>query len=226
MLLVADLRSKILDYKSPYTIDGNDESALKNKLGITDQEELNTVERMMTSFKLAKLYTQTGAETFDTEHLLSIHKYLFDDIYEFAGTIRSENIAKSFTFCLVHLVPQNLKYTLDQDKKKIPTIKSRDELLKFITVLYSDLDMIHPFREGNGRTEREFIRQLIDYICKKNGLEPYELDYSLIKSRDEYIAAIIRADALLDYGPLMTLFDSILVVKEKKGLEPSKTGKK
>ena len=226
MLLVADLRSKILDYKSPYTIDGNDESALKNKLGITDQEELNTVERMMTSFKLAKLYTQTGAATFDTEHLLSIHKYLFDDIYEFAGTIRSENIAKSFTFCLVHLVPQNLKYTLDQAKKKIPTIKSRDELLKFITVLYSDLDMIHPFREGNGRTEREFIRQLIDYICKKNGLEPYELDYSLIKSRDEYIAAIIRADALLDYGPLMTLFDSILVVKEKKGLEPSKTGKK
>ena len=226
MLLVADLRSKILDYKSPYTIDGNDESALKNKLGITDQEELNTVERMMTSFKLAKLYTQTGAETFDTEHLLTIHKYLFDDIYEFAGTIRSENIAKSFTFCLVHLVPQNLKYTLDQAKKKIPTIKSRDELLKFITVLYSDLDMIHPFREGNGRTEREFIRQLIDYICKKNGLEPYELDYSLIKSRDEYIAAIIRADALLDYGPLKTLFDSILVVKEKKGLEPSKTGKK
>ena len=86
--------------------------------------------------------------------------------------------------------------------------------------------MIHPFREGNGRTEREFIRQLIDYICKKNGLEPYELDYSLIKSRDEYIAAIIRADALLDYGPLMTLFDSILVVKEKKGLEYGKTGKK
>ena len=75
--------------------------------------------------------------------------------------------------------------------------------------------MIHPFREGNGRTEREFIRQLIDYICKKNGLEPYELDYSMIKSRDEYIAAIIKADALCQYGDLMALFDSILVVKEK-----------
>ena len=75
--------------------------------------------------------------------------------------------------------------------------------------------MIHPFREGNGRTEREFIRQLIDYICKKNGLEPYELDYKLIKSREEYINAIIRADALCQYGDLMALFDSILVVKEK-----------
>lgn len=180
----------------------------------------------MTSFKLAKMYTQTGAETFDTEHLLSIHKYLFDDIYEFAGTIRTENIAKAFTFCLVHLVPQNLKYTLDEAKKRIPTIKSRDELLKFITVLYSDLDMIHPFREGNGRTEREFIRQLIDYICKKNGLEPYELDYKRIKNRDEYITAIIKADALLDYGDLMALFDSILVVKEKEIVEPGKTSKK
>ena len=184
---MANVVSKLLDYKSPYTIDGNDESTLKNKLGITDQEELDTVERMMTSFKLAKMYTQTGAETFDTEHLLSIHKYLFDDIYEFAGTIRNENIAKSFTFCLVHLVPQNLKYTLDQAKKKIPTIKSRDELLKFITVLYSDLDMIHPFREGNGRTEREFIRQLIDYICKRNGLDEeigFIVDFRLNHNED------------------------------------------
>lgn len=169
----------------------------------------------MTSFKLTKMYTQTGAETFDTEHLLSIHKYLFEDIYEFAGTIRTENIAKSFTFCLVHLVPENLKSTLDKARKKVPEIKSRDELLKFITVLYSDLDMIHPFREGNGRTEREFMRQFIDYICKKNGLEPYELDYKMIKSRDEYIAAIIKADALCQYDDLMALFDSILVVKEK-----------
>jgi cell filamentation protein len=212
---MANVVSKLLDYKSPYTIDGKDESTLKNKLGITNQEELDTVERMMTSFKLAKMYTQTGAKTFDTEHLLSIHKYLFDDIYEFAGTIRNENIAKSFTFCLVHLVSQNLKYTLDQAKKKIPTIKSRDDLLKFITVLYSDLDMIHPFREGNGRTEREFIRQLIDYICERNGLEPYELNYKMIKSRDEYIAAIVKADALCQYDDLMAMFDSILVVKEK-----------
>lgn len=209
-----DQKNNIIDYKSLYTIDGNDGSTLKNKLGIIDQEELDTVERMMTSFKLAKLYTQTGAHTFDTEHLLSIHKYLFDDIYEFAGIIRNENIAKSITFCLVHLVPQNLKQTLEQAKKRIPTIKSRDDLLKFITVLYSDLDMIHPFREGNGRTEREFIRQLIDYICEINDLEPYELDYKRIKSRDEYIAAIIKADALCEYEDLLTLFDSILVVKE------------
>lgn len=170
---------------------------------------------MITSFKLTKMYTQTGAETFDTEHLMQIHKYLFEDIYDFAGAFRCEDVAKSITFCLTHLVPQNLEYTLKEAKRKIPNIKTREELLKFITILYSDLDMIHPFREGNGRTEREFIRQLIDYICKKNNLGPYELDYNLIKSRDEYIAAIVKADALLDYSDLMSLFDSILVVKDK-----------
>ena len=202
---MADLENKLLDCKSPYTIDGNEKSTLKNKLGIIDQDELDTVERMMTSFKLTKMYTQTGANTFDTEHLLSIHKYLFDDIYDFAGTIRDENIAKSFTFCLSHLVSQNLNNTLEQARKRIFTIKNRDDLLSFITILYSDLDMIHPFREGNGRTEREFIRQLIDY----------ELDYKRIESRDEYIKAIIKADALCEYSDLMSLFDSILVVKEK-----------
>jgi fido (protein-threonine AMPylation protein) len=75
--------------------------------------------------------------------------------------------------------------------------------------------MIHPFREGNGRTEREFIRQLIDYICERNGLEPYELNYKMIRSRDEYIAAIVKADALCQYDDLMAMFDSILVVKDK-----------
>ena len=101
---MVNIMSNVFDYKSPYTVDGNDESILKNKLGITDQEELDTIERMMTSFKLSKLYLSTGAQTFDTEHLVSIHKYLFEDIYDFAGVIRSENIAKSFTFCLVQYI--------------------------------------------------------------------------------------------------------------------------
>lgn len=98
----------------------------------------------------------------------------------------------------------------------VPKLVDRDTLLRYITELYSDLDMIHPFREGNGRTEREFMRQYIGFVCKKNNLPPYYLDYNLIEDRDAYIDAIVKADALCSYGDLMALFDRILLVREKE----------
>jgi cell filamentation protein len=212
---MARIESDILNYKSPYTIDGNDESVLKNKLGIDDVEHLNTAERMITSFKLSKMYLATGAQTFDTGHLVSIHKYLFEDIYDFAGKIRCENIAKSFTFCLVPYINEQLRFSLRKAANMVPNVVNREKLLDFIVEIYSDLDMIHPFREGNGRTEREFMRQYIDYICEKNGLDSYYLDYGMITDRDAYIYAITQADVLCNYGPLRDMFDKILKVKEK-----------
>jgi cell filamentation protein len=203
------LESELLNYKSKYT--NND--VLINNLGLDDEESLNKAERMITSYKLAKLYLNSNNNNFDVEHYLSIHKFLFEDIYPFAGEIRSENIAKRIPFCLPNFIYQELDRTLKQANKKVSTIDSKDKLLVFITELYSDLDIIHPFREGNGRTEREFIRQFMDYICKKNNLEPYYLDYSLIKDRENYINAVVKADALLDYSDLLSLFNSILTVK-------------
>ena len=200
------------NYQSPY-VDKNGE--LKNELGIDDEESLNKAERILTSYRLSQLYMQTGAKTFDSNHLKSIHKYLFHGIYPFAGEFRNENIAKRVTFCLVQYIEPSLNDTLEKAKEEIPKIKTRDDLVKFITVLYGDLDIIHPFREGNGRTLRDFMRQLIDYICEKNGLEGYFLDYSLIEDRDAYIDAVVNADCC-NYSDLMALFDRILVVKPKK----------
>ena len=204
-----------LHYKSKYTLDSEDK-VLRNKLGIWDEDSLNEAERMITSYKLAKLYLDTGAQSFDANHLESIHKFLFEDIYPFAGEFRRENISKRITFCLVQFIEPELDRTLKNAIKMVPKLVDRDTLLRYITELYSDLDMIHPFREGNGRTEREFMRQYIDFVCKKNNLPPYYLDYNLIEDRDAYIDAIVKADALCSYGDLMALFDRILLVREKE----------
>lgn len=204
-----------LSSKSKYTIDEEDK-VLRNKLGIWDEDSLNEAERMITSYKLAKLYLDTGAQSFDANHLKSIHKFLFEDIYPFAGEFRRENISKRITFCLVQFIEPELDRTLKNAIKMVPKLVDRDTLLRYITELYSDLDMIHPFREGNGRTEREFMRQYIDFVCKKNNLPPYYLDYNLIEDRDAYIDAIVKADALCSYGDLMALFDRILLVREKE----------
>lgn len=69
------------------------------------------------------------------------------------------------------------------------------------------------FGEGNGRTLREFIRQYIEYICKKNSLEPFYLDYKNV-DRKRYINAVVRADVSLDYSELLDLFNEILKVDE------------
>ena len=208
---MARLESDLFNYKSKYEQDG----VLINKLGITNQEKLNKAERMITSYKLAKLYLEPNCEKFDVNHYLSIHEFLFGDIYEFAGKIRNESITKGIPFCLPHLIYQNLNDILRIARSKAKNISSREELLAFITELSADLNIIHPFREGNGRTEREFIRQFIDYICKTNGLEEYYLDYSLIKDKNQYLKAVIKAAAYVDYIELLTLYDSILVIKDK-----------
>lgn len=106
-----------------------------------------------------------------------------------------------------------LEDTLNRAKKRAENINSYDELLRVVVEVYSDLDITHPFREGNGRCEREFIRRYIDYICKKNNLDPCFLNYSLIEDKDKYIDAVVKADATLDYSDLYVLFQSIL---EKK----------
>lgn len=206
------LENDLLNYNSKYLKKG----VLINKLGLEDANLLDKAERMITSYKLAKLYLEPGSQTFDINHYLSIHKFLFEDIYPFAGEIRNENISKDIPFCLPNFIYSELDRVLKIALTKVNGINSREKLLTFITELYSDLDIIHPFREGNGRTEREFIRQFMDYICKINNLEPYYLDYSAIQNREKYIKAVIKADALLDYRDLLMLFDSILIIKPEE----------
>ena len=208
---MARIVDEILNYKSK----DEDDGVLRNKLGIKDQESLSKAERMITSYKLAKLYLDPGEQTFDVKHYLSIHKFLFEDIYYFAGEIRTENIAKRIPFCVPDFIFSELTRVLKNARDNIYKIDSRDKLLRFIVELYAEIDIIHPFREGNGRVEREFIRQLMEYICKVNCLDNYYLDYSLITDRNAYIDAVVKADALLDYKDLLLLFDSIMVVREK-----------
>ena len=99
------LESDLLNYESKYEHNG----VLDNKLGINNQNDLDKAERMITTRKLAKLYLKKVPSKLDVEHYIEIHKYLFEDIYPFAGEIRSESITKSFSFCLPQYIYPQLK---------------------------------------------------------------------------------------------------------------------
>lgn len=186
---------------------------LKNKYGLTSQEELDAAERMVTNYKLAKLYLQPTELEFTVDYYLNIHKTLFEDVYPFAGNIRSEVIEKAIPFCLPNLIYQNLKETLNKARILANKITTEEDFIEVIAYLYSELDIIHPFREGNGRTEREFLRQYVNYVNEKIDFGEYELDYSRISinGKDDLIHAIIVADATCELESLKGYIRIMLV---------------
>ena len=215
---MAKLESELFNYKSHYENDG----VLINDFNITDKSELDKKERTNTTARLALLYLKPSLalkdnmRKFSLEHYLNIHKFLFDGIYPFAGIIRDEPIQQEIPFCLPQLIYNNLNDTLNRMDKNSNRITNRDELLDFITYYFAEVDVIHPFREGNGRCEREFFRQYVIDLCEKNNLDNYYLDFSLIDDKDDFINAVVDADACIDSDKLRNIFDNILVSEEKK----------
>lgn len=144
---------------------------LKNKLNIKDKEKLYDYERKIVLTKLFILRQKEIIGKFDIYHFTNIHKFLFEDIYNFAGLFRSENIAKgNFRFAEWEYIERELIKLLDELKaEKYLEGLTKQELAKKLAYYMAELNVLHPFREGNGRAIREFIREL----AMKNG---YELD--------------------------------------------------
>ena len=139
---------------------------LINKLGIKDLPTLLEYESKITAVKLLALRKQGITGNFDEEHLKSIHRYLFEDIYPFAGKLRNENIAKGqFMFAQCEFIEPELQKLLKQLQADKEMNRDRKPLASRVAYYMSELNVLHPFREGNGRTIREFIRQ----IALKNG---------------------------------------------------------
>lgn len=128
---------------------------LKNKLGITNQAELKLKEELL-SKKRAKQLIETGKlfefEVGTFKGLAAIHQYLFQDIYDFAGKIRDVNLAKGdFAFAPRMFLDQSLEY-LD----KLPQANF-DEIVD----KYAEMNIAHPFREGNGRSMRLWLDNML-----------------------------------------------------------------
>lgn len=138
-------------------------TVLVNKLGIQDQSELNSVERQFVLLKSSQAEQETIFKNIDFNFYKELHKQLFGDLYEWAGTVRSMNISKKGTvFCNFEDIERigTLKFQRLAEQNYLKGLtKSRfiDELTEF----YHDMNMLHPFREGNGRTLRLFITLLV-----------------------------------------------------------------
>ena len=164
-----------------------DSNVLINKLDIHDEKLLQKYEAKITAAKLLALRQKGIIGNFDAEHLNKIHTYLFEDIYPFAGKYRNENIAKGvFRFAEYEYIEPELQRLMNQlkDENYLSNL-SKEELAERLAYYLSELNVLHPYREGNGRTTREFIRELAlknGYILNLSKVSPSDFLNASIKS--------------------------------------------
>ena len=162
-------------------------NVLINNLNIKDAKILNLYEAKITAAKSLSLRQKGITGNFDIKHFLEIHHYLFEDIYPFAGHLREENIGKGqFRFAMCEYIKPELERLLNELKEEQYLANlSKEDLAKRLAYYLSELNVFHPFREGNGRTEREFIRQLAfnaGYILDLQEIESLDMLNACIKS--------------------------------------------
>ena len=164
-----------------------DSDVLVNKFDIHDNKKLEEIERKIVLAKLYELRQNHQIGNFDVSHFVEIHRFLFEDIYPFAGLFRNENIAKgNFSFAEWEYIEDELKKLLDQLKEEnyLQNL-DRDTFIKRLSYYMAELNVLHPFREGNGRTIREFIRQLAyrnGYVLNLKNINPKEMLHACIRS--------------------------------------------
>ena len=144
----------------PYCI--ADTECLRNKLGITDPAVLADAEARIVSIRDVEAARTTIAGDYGLGHLQRFHRFLFRDVYDWAGTTRTVDISKpGARFC-------HWRYIDDQVSALLSELARDGNLVGLTTDAFVDalahysgeINVLHPFREGNGRTSRAFLRQL------------------------------------------------------------------
>jgi cell filamentation protein len=145
--------------EDPYVYPGT--SVLRNRFGEPDAGELARREAAATTVRIAELTERPIPGDYDLSHLQAFQRHIFGDVYEWAGGIRTVAIAKGDLFAL----PEHIEPYLADVLCQLPAERhlrglGRDAFLDRLTHYLAEINSVHPFREGNGRTQRAFLEQL------------------------------------------------------------------
>lgn len=167
----------------PYVYQGTD--VLINRRGIRDHQRLRTFEADATARRLIELRERPVAGNFDATHLRNIHRAIFQDVYSWAGEIRTVNISRAIQF--PYAFPQHIASALNSTftqlgKERYLSSTGREQFAARAAHYLGEINAVHPFRDGNGRTQREFIRQL----ARRGG---YAVDWSRVPRDTMYEAS-------------------------------------
>jgi len=188
---------------------GSNDTVLKNKLGISNPDEMDKAEAEALIKATDMLFHEYDADhQFSANDICHMHNVWLGDIYEWAGQYRSVNISKGdFSFALAAQIAKLMSlFEAEQLAKYTPCkFQDRSDAIRAIAEVHTELVLIHPFREGNGRCSRI----LASIMALQAGLPI--LDFSLIsgpKKSEYFIAVQIGMDR--NYEPMKQLFAEII----------------
>lgn len=154
------------DYEEYYYIDIDkiytypNSSVLINKWNLRDAIEVSNKEFELVGMRLLELEI-TPIEVQSVSDILEIHAYLFQDMYEWAGKFREVNISKSNSaFMPIQAFNQSIIYMNSLIANYYQTAQTQEDVISQLASILDNLNYFHPFREGNGRTQREVVRSL------------------------------------------------------------------
>ncbi|WP_144630980.1 Fic/DOC family protein [Bordetella genomosp. 13] len=173
------------DRGDPYLYAGTD--VLRNLLGIKNQGALDKVESTLSFLRAAELRERPVAGRFDLTHLLKIHERLFGDVYDWAGQVRNVEITKGQTMFARRLMIESAAGQLFEQLADEKYLRGLDaaRFSERAGHYLGEINVLHPFREGNGRTQREFIGQM----ARQAG---HRIDWSAV-GQAEMVRASIEA---------------------------------
>ena len=168
-------------------------SVLVNKRNIQDEQVLAQVEADITKLRISQWELNPLEVSFDFNHYKAIHAHLFSDLYDWAGQIRTVDLSKKgFRFCPAAEIESraNLIFTRLRQLNFLKDMKHR-RFVEELTDFYCSTNELHPFREGNGRTQRLFLSQLVQNAG-------YTLNFSDMDGDLLMIATIQAAQGVTD----------------------------
>lgn len=231
--------------KDPYIFENG---TLKNKLGITDYNELNAAEKDIGFIKLINV-DKEFAPTFDSALLQNIHKHIFKDIFDWAGEFRTVPIYKeeivipglSLAYCKPEQIPQEVEKCLEEFNQTEWNHLDLDKKANQFSELLAKLWRVHPFRDGNTRTTMAFaylfgkehnfplnLHMMLDSLSRKQDANGKITQYSI---RDKFVLAALDKKDYPEPEHLTAVFKKSIIsgVSEKIDIlstllnSPSKT---
>jgi cell filamentation protein len=176
-----------------------DTSVLVNLLGLSDAEELQAAETDLVFARGEQLELHPLPGDYDVAHLQAFHRLLFGDVYPWAGDFRTVNIARSASFGDWRHIRTYLEQVFaDLARENHLRGLAREEFVRRLAHYFGEVNAAHPFREGNGRTQRAFFRQL----ARDAGWSLRWVNVSVAEN-----GAASEASLMGDNGPLEALLD-------------------
>jgi cell filamentation protein len=185
--------------KDPYLYPGTE--TLENLFGERDEERLGKIEADYTGFRIRELMDVPVQGSHDVHHLCGIHRYIFQDIFEWAGEIRTINMEKpesvlgglSVEYADITKIRQRLELSLSHlQKVDWGSLNIPDKAESFSRRM-ADIWKIHPFREGNTRT-------VVTFCCDFADSHDFPLDRELFKDNSAYVRAALVAASAVFHG--------------------------